>query len=475
MRNLIRETNAGTKGWVWVAATGTDTAKIEEIDYQGALGVKLTRLAGPGSWNYVQKGSVLLNGLKSATDYILSMDIKQSNPNAFKVSIRQGDSLNPWTTTVTVPKVGTTDWVHMDLPMRTLDEFPESNGQVLYMQDFITVPDTEVCIANLALYEGTVPQPWTPAPEDVLLSSIPESILEPGSISTGNTVIAGQTLENMKSSDSSWLTIRVRTKNIIPLMGNTAFYVNFPTNLQCFPIYFDSSDLSIAAPCDAHTTKDVFIAPQGAVGVELVFKKSDNSEITPADVTNVTGGGIDMATLARASVQLEDFSGELKDLEDKTILNATALEQRLSSQILQTQEQIQQSVSEQYFTKDETNTLISQVSTAFTQTAEGWQMDFNKIVSIVNANQAATDSEFQEWSKYIRFVDGNIILGAVANPVVLTIKNDRISFAQSGQEVAYLSNAELVITDARVTHSLIIGKFGLVPRANGSMDLKKVL
>ena len=81
-----------------------------------------------------------------------------------------------------------------------------------------------------------------------------------------------------------------------------------------------------------------------------------------------------MATLARQSLTLEDFSGELADLEDKTILNATALEQRLSSQILQTQEQIQQSVSEQYFTKDETNTLISQVSTAFTQTAEGWQI-----------------------------------------------------------------------------------------------------
>ena len=82
-----------------------------------------------------------------------------------------------------------------------------------------------------------------------------------------------------------------------------------------------------------------------------------------------------MATLARASVQLEDFSGELKDLEDKTIANATALEQRLSTQILQSQEQIQQTVTEQYFTKDETNRLIQEVSTAFTQTAEGWQMD----------------------------------------------------------------------------------------------------
>lgn len=181
-----------------------------------------------------------------------------------------------------------------------------------------------------------------------------------------------------------------------------------------------------------------------------------------------------MATLARQSLTLENFSGELADLDEKVIANATALEQRLSSQILQAQDQIQQSVSEQYFTKDETNTLISQVSTAFTQTAEGWQMDFQRLVQVVNDNQSATDAEFQEWTKYIRFVDGNIILGAVANPIILTIRNDRLSFSQSGQEVAYLSNSTLVITDARITHSLIIGDFGWVPRANGSVDLKKV-
>lgn len=151
--------------------------------------------------------------------------------------------------------------------------------------------NTEETIVDVMLTHGDKPVAWQPAPEDVLLSSIPESILEPGAISTGNQVVAGQTLENMKSSDSSWMTIRVRTKNIIPLLGNAAFYINFPTNLQCFPIYFDSSGLSVAAPCDAHTTNDVFVVPQGAVGVELVFKKSDSSAITPADVTNVTGGG----------------------------------------------------------------------------------------------------------------------------------------------------------------------------------------
>lgn len=150
--------------------------------------------------------------------------------------------------------------------------------------------NTEETIVDVMLTHGDKPVAWQPAPEDVLLSSIPESILEPGAISTGNTVVAGNTLASMKS-DGSWLTTRVRTKNIIPLMGKKAFYVGFSANLVCFPIYFDASDLSVAAPCDAHSTDDVFVAPQGAVGVELVFRKSDSSAITPADVTSVTTGG----------------------------------------------------------------------------------------------------------------------------------------------------------------------------------------
>lgn len=304
MRNLIRETNAGTTGWQWISQSGT--ANVEEVSYQGVLGVKLTRVTGPGTYQYISKSNVVLGGLKPSTDYVLSMDIKQSNPSSFSSSIRAGNYSQPFTNKVPMANPGTTDWVHFDIPLKTVDVLPISAGQILYLNDFPATEGTEVCIANVALYEGTIPQPWTPAPEDVLLSSIPESILEPGAISTGNTVVAGQTLGNMKSSDSSWMTIRVRTKNIIPLLGNRAFYINFPANLVCFPIYFDSSDLSVAAPCDAHTTKDVFIAPQGAVGVELVFKKSDNSEITPADVTSVTpGGGYSMATLARQSIQLD--------------------------------------------------------------------------------------------------------------------------------------------------------------------------
>ena len=285
MRNLIRETNAGTKGWGWGAAAGNDTAKVEKIDYQGALGVKLTRLARPGSWNYVQKGSVLLNGLKSATDYILSMDIKQSNPNAFQVSIRQGDSLNPWTTTVTVPKVGTTDWVHMDLPMRTLDEFPKSNGQVLYMRGFITAPDTEVCVANLALYEGTIPQPWCPAPEDVTNIGFSRDDFENATVEGGKA--AGSSWEDLYSSYAT----RIRTKKLVPLSDHFGMFTH-PDYHVCLCEFGPNGYLGQSAGFMNWSNGWVYRKLNSqTTHIGICFRKADSSAITPAEVTSVSGGG----------------------------------------------------------------------------------------------------------------------------------------------------------------------------------------
>ena len=56
----------------------------------------------------------------------------------------------------------------------------------------------------------------------------------------------------------------------------------------------------------------------------------------------------------------------------------------------------------------------------------------------------------------------------------MQIANDRISFLQDGAEVAYISNRKLYITDSHFLHSLQIGSFAFIPRANGNLSFKKV-
>ena len=150
------------------------------------------------------------------------------------------------------------------------------------------------------------------------------------------------------------------------------------------------------------------------------------------------------------------------------------VEQNLLSSIQVSAENIMSTVKEDYYLKDETDSLISSVSTAIEQTKDSVEIQFNQFSADLEATAAGADAEFEEIRKYIRFVDGKILLGEVGNELELQISNDRISFLQDGAEVAYFSNRKLYVTDTQILHSLQLGNFAFMPRANGNLSFKKV-
>jgi hypothetical protein len=150
------------------------------------------------------------------------------------------------------------------------------------------------------------------------------------------------------------------------------------------------------------------------------------------------------------------------------------LEQNLESSITKSAEDITAKVAESYSLKEDTEALVSEVSTQLSLTKGSFDIQFEQFGADIAAVAAGTDAEFEEIRKYIRFVDGMILLGEVGNELELQISNDRISFLQDGAEVAYFSNRKLHITDAQVLHSLQIGGFAFMPRANGNISFKKI-
>lgn len=119
-------------------------------------------------------------------------------------------------------------------------------------------------------------------------------------------------------------------------------------------------------------------------------------------------------------------------------------------------------------------TLVSSLSTLHTQLNDLFEYKFTSLESTVNENDIERRREYREIVKYIRFEDGNIILGEEGNEVTLKIENDRLSILESGSEVAYFSNQKLYITDAEILVSLRIGNFAYFPRANGNLSFKKI-
>ena len=149
------------------------------------------------------------------------------------------------------------------------------------------------------------------------------------------------------------------------------------------------------------------------------------------------------------------------------------LEERLESNISQTAESIRTEVAENHYLKEETDTLIESVSTQIEQTAEYVEIQFNQFNQNLNDVYNNTDAQFSEIQKYIRFEDGNIILGESGNQLILRIENDRIAFLQDNSEVAYFSNKKLYVTDGEFLNSLKLGQFAFLPRANKNLSFLK--
>lgn len=148
------------------------------------------------------------------------------------------------------------------------------------------------------------------------------------------------------------------------------------------------------------------------------------------------------------------------------------LEQRTTSAIQQSSNSILAQVSEEFYLKEETDALVSSVALEAEMNAKAAELRFSNIEKNVEDVAAGADAQFASINRYIRFEDGNIILGEVGNELTLKIQNDRISFFQSGTEVAYFSNQKLYVNDTEVLKSLRVGPFEFTHRSNGHMTLR---
>ena len=175
---------------------------------------------------------------------------------------------------------------------------------------------------------------------------------------------------------------------------------------------------------------------------------------------------------------LSDRQHELVRTIENVAKNASQavynVERNLEASIDIAADNIQQSVSEKYYLKEDTDRLVSEVSSQLEQTAEGFEMQFTRFNADLEDVVNGTEAEFELIRKYIRFVDGSILLGELGNELELKISNDRISFLQDNVEVAYFSDNKLYVTDGHFINSLQIGEFAFIPRANGNLSFKKL-
>lgn len=171
--------------------------------------------------------------------------------------------------------------------------------------------------------------------------------------------------------------------------------------------------------------------------------------------------------------RIEDISKEVDLTNDKITSNLKETLQYINNVIENSQQYVRQMLQEYRKTSDMED-ITELVSTTFQQSASEIQIVFDKLSSTITSDINGVYQEFENMSKYIRFVDGDILLGEVGNDMCTRISNGRISFEYNGLEVAYIKDDYLYIKSAEILDHLIIGNFAFIPRANGNLSFKYI-
>ena len=82
--------------------------------------------------------------------------------------------------------------------------------------------------------------------------------------------------------------------------------------------------------------------------------------------------------------------------------------------------------------------------------------------------------QFAEYGRVFRFTLNGFVIGIPGAEIEANFDADRISFLENGNEVAYISNRKLYITDGEFLGYLQLGNYRWIPRQNGNLSLIKV-
>ena len=201
------------------------------------------------------------------------------------------------------------------------------------------------------------------------------------------------------------------------------------------------------------------------------FLHPQNDRVTLGKtVTSLTGAGV--ASTKKADGDIQRLGKAIRaDLNINTDAIAEDVKLQMSSLIQQATNALMTEVSTQYATQAGVKEAIT---TTMTQLSDSFEFLFTELRTMVDANDADAREQFTELKKYIRFEDGNIILGQTGNELTLRLENQKIVFLDGGAEVAFFTDKQLTVKDASFLNSMRIGSFAFIPRANKNLSLVKV-
>lgn len=160
----------------------------------------------------------------------------------------------------------------------------------------------------------------------------------------------------------------------------------------------------------------------------------------------------------------EAIDSQYNSLRDSSQLNFEEIRNTITQQyntieklIGSTATSILSEVLNTYVAQSEFVKYQSLVGTQFEQTQSAITLSAEETRSYVDSSTAETRQYVNGIKTYMRFSTAGLEIGAEGSPFMTKITNERISFLQDNQEIAYISGQKLYITKAHVTQALYMG------------------
>lgn len=176
-----------------------------------------------------------------------------------------------------------------------------------------------------------------------------------------------------------------------------------------------------------------------------------------------------------------DWTPAPEDVEDAINTERTERQSAIETKA----NEITSKVSETYVSNSAFEHYQNTVSTQFTQTKKDFTWSINQSVTdaknemsgqidSVNGRLDGLKQTTDNVNSYMSFDNDALTLGKSDSAFKTKITNQEWSIQKNGAKVTYINDQTMYITDGQFTQSLKVGAFGFVPRANGSLDFKKV-
>lgn len=222
--------------------------------------------------------------------------------------------------------------------------------------------------------------------------------------------------------------------------------------------------------------------------IKLVFSGSTTSTSVTTGSSETTDAYTDVESWLRgAKIKLEkgnkptDWTPAPEDIEESINIERTERQSAIETKA----NEITAKVSETYVSNSAFEHYQNTVSSQFTQTKNDFTWSINQSVTdaknemggqidSVNGRVDGLKQTTDNVNSYMSFDNDGLTLGKSDSAFKTKITNEEWSIQKNGAKVTYINDQTMYITDGQFTQSLKIGAFGFVPRANGSLDFKKV-